>query len=130
LREGDEITFSGRAHLEKRLLDLHVLWDRLRLTPEVMSAVAPALLAKIEAQRLTEGPHRLEVQITRDPAVEAGRVRLVPHFQGTMRMDIIGIPGTETIDARTREQINDLFGKIDLNVEIEGNRIDIRRLTT
>ena len=130
LADDEEITFYGTGNLERGLLDVHALWDRLRLTPQVRRVVAPELLARVEAERLAEGPHRLAVRIARDPAVEAGRVRLFPSFSGTVRMDISAFPGAETIDARTVEQINDLFGKIDLAIEVSGSRVDVRRLTT
>lgn len=126
----EEITFQGTADLARDRFDVLALWDRLLLTPEVRAVLAPDLLARVEAQRLAEGPHRLAVRVTRDPEVEAGRVRVFPRFEGTVRLDIGSVPGAETIDARTREQINELFGKIDLSLELSGNRIDIRRLST
>ncbi len=127
---GEEITFYGTGDPNRGTLDVYALWARLRLTPEVRGLLAPALLEKLDAQRLTEGPHRLAVRVVRDPAVEAGRVQLHPEFRGEGRMDVAGLPGAENIDARTKEQINDLFGKIQLTVEISGNRVDIRELTT
>ncbi len=126
----EEITFQGTADLARDRFDVLALWDRLLLTPEVRAVLAPDLLARVETQRLAEGPHRLAVRVTRDPDVEAGRVRVFPRFEGTVRLDIGSVPGAETIDARTREQINELFGKIDLSLELSGNRIDIRRLST
>lgn len=130
MAQDEEITFQGTANLERGLFDVLALWDRLLLTPEVRSVLAPDLLDRVEGQRLAEGPHRLAVRLARDPDVEAGRVRVSPRFEGTVRLDIGAVPGAETIDARTREQINELFGKIDLSIELSGGRIDVRRLST
>jgi len=127
---GEEITFYGTGDPDRGTLDVYALWARLRLTREVRELLAPALLERLDAQRLTEGPHRLAVRVVRDPAVEEGRIQLRPEFKGEGRMDVAGLPGTENIDARTKEQINDLFGKIQLTVEVSGNRVDIRELTT
>jgi hypothetical protein len=126
----EEITFQGTANLEEDRFDVLALWARVLLTPEVRAVLAPDLLARVETQRFAEGPHRLSVRVTRDPDVEAGRVRVFPRFEGTVRLDIGAVPGAETIDARTRDQINELFGKIDLSLELSGGRIDIRRLST
>ena len=130
LEAGEEITFWGAGNPTKGTFELHALWDKLRLTPAVRGILAPSLLEKLDAQRLEVGPHRLTVHLERDPDVEAGHVRVRPEFRGVRKMDIASLPGTETIDAVTREQINDLFGKIDLSLEVSGNRIDIRDVTT
>ncbi len=130
LEPGEEITFWGAGNPTTGTFELHALWDKLRLTPAVRGILAPSLLEKLDAQRLDVGPHRLTVHLDRDPNVEAGHVSVRPEFRGVVKMDIASVPGAETIDAVTREQINDLFGKIDLSLEISGNRIDIRDVTT
>ena len=130
LSEGEEITFQGTANPNRGLLDVYAVWERLRLTPEVRGILAPTLMEGLETQRLAEGPHRLAIHLARDPAVEAGRVRVSPQFRGTMKVDIAGLPGTEAIDAATREQINALFGQLNLSIEITGGRIDVRELST
>lgn len=127
---GEEIAVWGAGNTAKGTFELHALWDKLRLTPAVRGILAPSLLEKLDAQRLEEGPHRLTVHLERDPAVEAGHVRVRPEFRGVRKMDIGNFPGAETIDAVTREQINDLFGKIDLSIELSEKRIDIREVTT
>lgn len=130
LEPGEEITFWGTGDPTKGTLALHLLWDKLRLTDAVRGVLAPALLARLDEQRLEVGPHRLTVHLERDPAVQAGELRVRPEFHGVRKMDIAGLPGAETIDARTREQINELFGKIDLSLEVSGSRVDIREVTT
>jgi hypothetical protein len=78
LGPGEEITFYGGGDPNRGTLDLYALWAKLRLTPEVRGLLAPSLLARLDAQRLTEGPHRLAVRVVRDPAVEAGASRCGP----------------------------------------------------
>jgi hypothetical protein len=129
-RTGARIEIGGTSRPELDVLDLYATWDPLFLTPEVVGILSDDLRARVEAQRFEPGPHHLTVTVGRDPDVEEGRLRVVPRFRGLRRMDIADLPGTETIDATTREQINELFGRMELEVTLSGDRIDIRDLTS
>jgi hypothetical protein len=124
------IRVGGTADPDSGLLNLHAIWDPLYLRPALLEMLAPDIRKTIQDQEWEEGPHSLTVAVVRDPGVEAGRLRVVPRFRGKRRMDVAELPGAETIDARTREQINELFGRIELDVELSGDRIDIAELTT
>lgn len=130
LASEETVAFRGYAHPERGVVDLLVVWERLLLTPQLRGLLSDELLAGVDARHVADGPHRLEVRLVRDPDVEAGRLRALPRFEGTLRVDIAALPGAETIDARTREQINELFGRMDLSVEVSGSRVDVRRLST
>ncbi len=128
-REG-EITFGGMANSEKGLLDLYALWDPMTLTPEIRAVLATPLRETIDAKRLGAGPHRLAVRVVRDPDVEGGTIQVMPELRIPMQVDIGDwLPGTELIDASTRDQLNELFGRIQLDVALRGDDVDIRELT-
>src|SRR5262245_19392681 len=124
------IRVGGTADPESGALDLHAVWDPLYLRPGLLDVLSDRVRTTIRDQDWEEGPHSLTVAVVREPGVEEGRVRVEPRFRGKRRMDVAELPGVETIDASTREQINELFGRIELDVSLSGDRIDIRELTT
>jgi hypothetical protein len=128
LLPGESVEFGGQGDIASGTLEVTAAWRRLRLTEEVKALLAPELRARIDALQIEEGPHVLYVTVRRDPQLEAGRVRIVPDFQVTARLDVGMLPGGETIDARTREQLNDLFDRIGLSVRISGTDVEVKDL--
>jgi hypothetical protein len=128
LLPGETVGFGGQGDLASGTLEVTAAWRRLRLTGEVKALLAPELRARLEALQIEEGPHVLYVTVRRDPQLEAGRVRVEPDFQVTARLDVGMLPGGETIDARTREQLNDLFDRIGLSVRISGSDVLVKDL--
>ena len=129
---GEEITFQGTADATKGMLDLQAVWEPVRLTPQLREILAPDIAARVDPERLEEGRHALTVRFVRDPAVEAGRIRVVAEFSGKVRMTLPDLLGkrTEDIDAHTVEEINRVFGKLDVRVQLSGQNIDIQSLTS
>jgi hypothetical protein len=125
-----EIAFEGSASPADRLLDVVATWDDMRLTPELRSILAPSLAEKLDPVRLDVGPHRLSVHLVRDPAVEAGKVRVVAQFEGRVRVKVTEMPFAESFDAKTLEELDRLLGRAEIRVQVSGTDVDVQALSS
>jgi hypothetical protein len=123
------IVLQGQAKPRRGTFEASAVWDPFRLTPHVLDhVIAEPIASHLRGRSLDEG--RLEVGLAADPDVEQGEVRVLVRWEGAVRPDVAEIPGSEKIDARTREQLQALLGPGRLSFEVTPEAIDIRGLAT
>lgn len=122
------VFLHGEADTRADTLSLVGVWNPLRVTEGLLDA-----LAEPWAERLRDrGVESLElvVWLEHSPDVGSGELRVRAGIRGDIPMDIDAIPGTERIDARTREQLRALLGRGDLDLMVSEEGFDIRGLAT
>jgi hypothetical protein len=126
-----EIEFEGSADVAGRALDVVASWKDVKLTPELRSILAPDLAARLDPEMIEEGPNRLVVHLMRDPAVEAGRLRVVSDFEVRLRPSrvVTALPGVaENIDAHTAQEIDRILKDAQVRLRVSGTDVDIQAL--
>jgi hypothetical protein len=122
------IDVFGSANPVTDELELDVAWNPIYFTPELLGVLADEMAAPIRQSGVSKG--QLYVTITSRPDENEGALKARVGLEGRVQMDLDTIPGAEFIDARTREQLTALFGRVDLSVEFSEGGIDIHGLTT
>ena len=120
------IGVQGMAEPDADVLELQVVWDPLTLTEPLLAALAEAVSSPLRGQLGQEG--QLIVALVRRPDEQEGEVQVRVRWLGEVRVDLSQLPSGEFIDATSREQIDRLFQRAHLYVELEGETINLRGL--
>ncbi len=122
------VRISGWADPDADRLDLGAAWNPLRLEKPLLQILAPDLAEKLANRGFEAG--RLTVSLHRDPHVRKGTLEVDALWEGAVQMSLESVPGGEMIDARTREQLEALFRRAELDVGVSARGIDVRRLVS
>ena len=124
--EDARITLAGTVDPDSGAFNARATWDPLELTPDLLSKLAPPLAASLQQETMQEGS--LTLDLKRDADSDDTPVKLRAGWAGAVEVQPHDLPGTVTIDAQTREQLAELFGKGALKFHVEDGRVGIDRL--
>ena len=100
-------------------------WDPLRITPALLALLEPETAKPLRQESIQEGSLVLTLQ--RGDGLE-DPVRVRAAWTGAVDVSAEDLPGTVYFDARSRQQLADLFGRGVLKIDVEGGRVGIERL--
>lgn len=121
------IVLEGDVDPSTGAFDATARWDPLHLTPDLLALLAPDVAQPLRQQSIQEGSLILELR--RGAEVDAP-IALKAAWSGAVDVAAEDLPGTVYFDARSRQQLADLFGRGVLRIEVEGGRVGIDRLFT
>jgi hypothetical protein len=120
------IDIGGAADPRGDALDVLVVWDPLRITPELLATLAPDLAETLRELPVAAG--RVEAHLLREGG--AGELRVTPRWIGAMTSDVGELPGLKELAPEDKERLRDLLGGGVLDVAVERGRLVLRSLTT
>ena len=121
------IVLEGDVDPETGAFEATARWDPLHLTPDLLDLLAPDLARPLRQDSIQEGSLVVELRRGTEPDEP---VRVKTSWSGAVDVAADDLPGTVYFDARSRQQLADLFGRGVLSIEVEGGRVGIDRLFT
>ena len=123
------ITLDGSLDADGESFDLTARWDPLELTEELLAVLAEDLVAPLRTRSIRSGTLVLKVQ--RRGGVAEGKLDLRVDWNSEVQLgSITELPGFDAIDARTREQLQELLGTGAFAVEFGEGRVNLKSLVT
>lgn len=123
------IDITGSADPRTGAMDVLVVWDPLRLTPELLGSLSTELAEALGS--LPVGAGRLEARLVREMGTgAAGELVVTPRWIGAMTSEIGDLPGLSGLAPDDKERLRQLFGGGVLDVAVEGGRLVLRSLST
>ncbi|MFM8980785.1 MAG: AsmA-like C-terminal region-containing protein [Planctomycetia bacterium] len=128
-QDDTEVSIDGSGDPRSGALDVLVVWDPLRITPELLGSLSSELAEALGA--LPVGAGRLEARLVREGgAGEAGELVVTPRWIGAMTSDVGDLPGLSALAPDDKARLRELFGGGVLDVAVEGGRLVLRSLST
>jgi hypothetical protein len=121
------ITVTGTVSPEGSDFGLVVRWDPLELTDALLAILAEQLAAPLRQRSIRSGAFALTL---RPGAADQGAFDLRIDWDSDVEINVPDLPGLDRIDARTKEQLQELFGRGALQLEADDGRINIKSLVT
>ncbi len=125
-RDQKRIRVQGYAKPDADELVLGVVWHPFIISPEILDTLADAVAAPLRSQRGQSG--ELLVALSRRPDLRQGELSVHPRFEGEVRIDLSQLPAAKVIEASSREAIDRLFQRANLEVWLEGGTINLEGL--
>lgn len=123
------ISLSGTLAPDGSSFAVEMRFDPVQITPELLSVLSEEGAAWLRTRSLRHGT--LVLKLTRDALGGDGTLTPVVQFtSGITREGIAALPGLRQVEARTREQIEELFAESVLQVELGEGRLDVKSLVT
>ncbi len=124
----DDVTVevTGWADPDAHRLELGAVWRPLRVNDALLAALSPQLAAQLGDLGIDEGA--LTVSLTREPRAGEGEIEVSARFEGTVVEPPQKLPGGILVDARTREQVAEVFQRARIDLRLSERGIDIGRL--
>jgi len=123
------IVFGGSADARADALDVLLVWDPLKLTPELLGTLAPKLAETLADLPIQSG--RVEAHLLRrGGSGEAGELSITTRWIGAMTSDVGDLPGLKELAPEDKARLRDLLGGGALDVSVERGRLVLRSLTT
>ena len=120
------ISLQGTARPDADELEVQVIWKPLTLTQPLLDALAEDVARPLRGQLGQEG--ELLVALVRRPDEKEGEIQVTVKWRGEVKVDLSQLPSGEIIDASSREQIDRLFQRAQLYVELDDETINLRGL--
>ncbi len=123
------ITLDGTLAADGGSFDLAARWDPLEVTDELLALLAEELAAPLRSRSIRSGTFAL--RLVRKGGVAEGAVDVRVDWDSDLETGAFAdLPGLDAIDARTREQLLELFGDATFQAEaaLGEGRINIKSL--
>lgn len=124
------ITLEGSLAADGEAFDLTARWDPLRLTEELLAVLAEELAAPLRSRSIKDGT--LVLRVEREGGVAEGGIDLRVDWNSAVEVARMweDLDGFDQIDARTREQLQELFGGGLVQADFGKGRFNIKSLVT
>lgn len=120
------ITVRGTVAPDGHDFDVVVRWDPLARTPEMLATLAEKVAEQVRHVGIGTGTLVLRLR----PKAGGGALDLHVDWNSEVSLSMSDLPGLEAVDAATREQLEKLFGRGAVQVELGHGRLNIKSLVT
>jgi len=120
------ITLDGSLTADRKSFDLVARWDPLELTEELLAVLAEDLAAPLRSRAIQSGT--LALRLKRKEGIAEGAVDVHVDWNSEVELTITDVPGFDEIDATTREQLGELFGRAAFQADFGKGRLNIKSL--
>lgn len=116
---------SGEVDRVKQTLDLTIDVDRVELTSSLLALLHESVAAPLRQDSIRSG--KLQVALS---GPLGGDTRLRVSWDADVEVQVEDIPGIETIEATTKAQLQELFGRGALKLLVDQDTVNIDQLVT
>lgn len=122
------ITLTGSIEPDGAAFDLEAEWDPFELTSELLATLPEELAETLRQRSIRSGTFKLTLE--RHGGVAEGAIRPTIIWDSDVEISVPDLPGLDTIDASTKEQLQELFGRGALQLKVAEDRVNIESLVT
>ncbi len=121
------ITVAGTIARDGEVFDIEARWDPLELTDELLAVLRQDVADNLGASGIRSGTFVLRLR----PKEGEAEGQLEPSIEWNSEVDLRktgDIPGMAAVDAKTREQLTQLFGDAAFQFELAAGKVNIKSL--
>ena len=127
-QDDTDITVRGPIAADGHDYDIEIRWDPIELTPALLDTLHPDVANPLRKSGIRSGS--LTLRLRPLAGSEGGAIDPQVHWNSDVQISVPDLPGLEAIDAGTREQLEKLFGRGAVQVELGSGRVNIKSLVT
>lgn len=124
-QDDEPLRISGQVDMTRRTIDLRVDVEHLQLTPNLLALLAQEVQEPLRQKSIESGT--LGVALT---GPIDGDLDMQIEWDADVEVQVEDIPGIETIEATTKEQLQELFGRGVLKLLVDQDEVRIDQLVT
>ncbi|MDJ0972881.1 MAG: AsmA-like C-terminal region-containing protein [Planctomycetota bacterium] len=124
-QDDEPLKISGRVDMTRRTLDLRVDIEHVTLTPNLLALLAETVAAPLRQESIKSGT----LGVTLSGPID-GDLDMSIEWDADVEVQVEDIPGIETIEATTKEQLQELFGRGAMKLLVDQDQVRIDTLVT
>ncbi|MCP5069883.1 MAG: hypothetical protein GY946_25225, partial [bacterium] len=124
-QDDEPILLEGHVDPRDDTFSLRIASEHLSLTPELLDLLHPEVAAPLRQESISGGA--IAVSLERARGQEA---RMSVAWDAEVNVQVEDIPGIEMIEATTKKQLQELFGRGVLRLTVDDDQVSIKDLVT